>query len=47
VHKYEFTVWAMPTPHFDVAPDANAKALSAQLQKTALGHATLTGTVSG
>jgi hypothetical protein len=47
VHNYEFTVWAMPTPHFDVAPDANAKALAQQLQKTALGHATLTGTVSG
>jgi len=47
LHNYEFTVWAMPTPHFDVAPNTNAKALAAQLQKTALAHATLIGTVSG
>jgi hypothetical protein len=47
VHNYEFTVWAMPTPHFDVAPNTNAKALAAQLQKTALAHATLTATASG
>jgi hypothetical protein len=47
VHNYEFTVWALPTPRFDVEPDANAKTLAERLQKAAMAHATLTGTVSG
>jgi Raf kinase inhibitor-like YbhB/YbcL family protein len=47
VHNYEFTVWAMPTPRFDAAPDANAKALAERLQRTALAHATIVGTVRG
>jgi Raf kinase inhibitor-like YbhB/YbcL family protein len=47
VHTYEFTVWALPTPRFEVAPDANARALAERLQRTALAHATLVGTVRG
>jgi Raf kinase inhibitor-like YbhB/YbcL family protein len=46
-HNYEFTVWALPTPRFDVAPDANARQLAERLRKAALAHATLTGTVRG
>lgn len=46
-HSYEFTVWAMPTARFDVAPDANARTLAERLQKSALAHATVTGVVTG
>jgi hypothetical protein len=47
VHNYEFTVWALPTPRFEAAPDANARELAQRLQKAALAHATVIGTVSG
>lgn len=46
-HNYEFTVWALPTARFDVAPDANARTLAERLQKSALAHATVTGVVTG
>jgi Raf kinase inhibitor-like YbhB/YbcL family protein len=46
-HNYEFTVWAMPTQRFEVAPKANARELAERLQKAALAHATVTGSVTG
>jgi Raf kinase inhibitor-like YbhB/YbcL family protein len=46
VHRYQFTVWAMPTPDFAVAPDENAVALIARLQAAAIDHASLIGTVA-
>ena len=45
VHHYEIAVWALREPHFDVAPDANARDLEARLLRQSIDHASLTGTV--
>jgi len=47
VHNYEFTVWALPTASFDVAPRGSARDLNQRLRRSALARATLTGTVTG
>ena len=44
VHRYEITVWAMPTPTVALRPDGPATALAAQLAHVSLAHASLTAT---
>jgi Raf kinase inhibitor-like YbhB/YbcL family protein len=46
VHRYEFTLWAMPGPAPAIAPDAKATDLAEMLAKAALAHATIAGTVT-
>jgi Raf kinase inhibitor-like YbhB/YbcL family protein len=46
VHRYEFTIWAMPQATTAIAPDAKADVVKAMLMKTALDHATVVGTVA-
>ncbi|MBV9044289.1 MAG: YbhB/YbcL family Raf kinase inhibitor-like protein [Alphaproteobacteria bacterium] len=46
VHRYEFTIWAMPGPATSIPANGPAKELSALLTKTALAHATITGLVA-
>ena len=46
VHHYQFTIWAMPTAHFSIAPDAKADGLAALIGKQALDKASLTGSVT-
>lgn len=45
VHRYQFTIWAMPTPTTAIAPDAKADEVAARLARTALGKASLIGVV--
>jgi len=47
VHNYEFTVWALPTPSFAVAPRTKARDIVQRLRRSAIARATLTGTVTG
>jgi Raf kinase inhibitor-like YbhB/YbcL family protein len=44
VHHYRFTVWALKVSHPDIAPNQEAFAVAAALDKLALGRASLTGT---
>ncbi|HXC56029.1 MAG TPA: YbhB/YbcL family Raf kinase inhibitor-like protein [Rhizomicrobium sp.] len=46
LHRYEFTLWAMPAAKTVIAPDARAADVLATLAKTARAHATLAGTVT-
>jgi Raf kinase inhibitor-like YbhB/YbcL family protein len=45
-HHYVFTIWAMPSPATVIAPDAKANGVDELLARSALDHATLTGTVA-
>ena len=45
-HRYEFTVWAMPSASTSIAPDAKASDVQAMLTKAALGHATIGASVA-
>jgi phosphatidylethanolamine-binding protein (PEBP) family uncharacterized protein len=45
VHRYEFTIWAMPGATTNIAPDAKASDVAAMLAARAIGNATLTGWV--
>jgi Raf kinase inhibitor-like YbhB/YbcL family protein len=45
-HRYEITLWALPTPTFAVVPDMKATELTEALNKVALGRASLVGVVS-
>ena len=47
VHRYRFTIWAMPTPTTTIAPDARASAVAADLAKHALESASFVGVVKG
>ena len=46
VHHYRFTIWALPTASFTIAPDAKATEATADLAKVALDKASLTGSVA-
>lgn len=46
VHRYQITIWAMPTPKAAIAPDEKAKALMARLMATSIDHASVMGTVA-
>lgn len=46
IHRYEITVWALPTPTFSVAADMKATDLSEALKKVAVDRASLVGVVS-
>jgi Raf kinase inhibitor-like YbhB/YbcL family protein len=45
VHRYQFTVWAMPAANTVIAPDAKASEIAPRLSRSALGRASLTGWV--
>ncbi len=45
VHRYEFTIWAMPTAKTAIAPNGRASEIAPLLAKTTLAHASFTGTV--
>ncbi|HLZ82610.1 MAG TPA: YbhB/YbcL family Raf kinase inhibitor-like protein [Caulobacteraceae bacterium] len=47
VHRYRFTLWAMPTATTAIAPDANAGAVAADLARRAIGSASFVGVVKG
>ncbi len=44
MHRYQFTVWAVPTPALAVPDDASAAVVGFMLNVNALGKATLTAT---
>jgi Raf kinase inhibitor-like YbhB/YbcL family protein len=46
VHRYQFTVWAMPTATVAIAPDTKADALMKRLLATSIDHASVEGTVA-
>lgn len=46
VHRYRFTVWAMPAATTAIAPDAKAIDVNAMLSRGVLSHASVTGTVT-
>ena len=46
VHRYVFTIWALPAAAMAIAPDAKAADLNAMLMHDAIGHASITGTVT-
>jgi Raf kinase inhibitor-like YbhB/YbcL family protein len=46
VHRYVFTLWALPTATAIVAPDMKAAEVAATLSRAAIGHASVTGTVT-
>ena len=46
VHRYQFTIWAMPAASTSIAQDAKANDVGAKLATSALAHATVTGTVT-
>ncbi len=46
LHRYAFTIWAMPVATTAIAPGAKADEVAATLAKTALAHAVLTGTAT-
>lgn len=46
VHHYEITVWALPASMIDIAADARAKDVTAELLRAAVDHASITGTVT-
>lgn len=43
VHRYEFTVWALPTAKTTIASGAKADAIENQLRGVAVDHATIVG----
>ena len=45
VHRYRFTIWAMPAATTDIAPDARADAVAADLARRALASASFMGVV--
>jgi hypothetical protein len=45
VHRYRFTIWAMPTPKTEIAGDAKANEVADKLAKTAIASASLVGWV--
>jgi Raf kinase inhibitor-like YbhB/YbcL family protein len=45
-HHYEFAIWAMPDPTTVIAPDARALEVRDALARSALDHASLSGTVT-
>ena len=45
-HLYEITIWALGTSKFPVPADMKATDLNEALGKVALGHASLTGSVT-
>jgi Raf kinase inhibitor-like YbhB/YbcL family protein len=45
-HHYVFTLWAMPAAHAELAPNAKATELEATLTRSAIAHASVTGTVT-
>lgn len=45
VHRYQFTIWAMPAASTAIAPDAGADQIAPMLAKTALDKASFIGTV--
>jgi hypothetical protein len=45
-HHYVFTLWAMPAGHTDLAPNAKATDVEAALARSAIGHASVTGSVT-
>jgi Raf kinase inhibitor-like YbhB/YbcL family protein len=44
-HRYQFTIWAMPTADVVIAADAPAKDVIAKLSADALAHASMTASV--
>ena len=46
MHRYQFTIWAMPQARTALPADQKADALAAALRRTALDHASLTATVA-
>jgi Raf kinase inhibitor-like YbhB/YbcL family protein len=44
VHRYQITIWALPTPAPQVTPNGPADALGAMLARAAIDHASLTVT---
>jgi hypothetical protein len=47
IHRYKFTIWAMPSATSAIAADAKASAVAADLAKHALGSASFVGVVKG
>jgi Raf kinase inhibitor-like YbhB/YbcL family protein len=47
VHRYKFTIWAMPTATTAIAPNARASAVADDLAKHALQSASFVGLVRG
>ena len=45
-HRYVFTIWSLPAATTAIAPDAKAADVSAMLMRDAIGHASITGTVT-
>jgi Raf kinase inhibitor-like YbhB/YbcL family protein len=45
LHRYRLAIWALPTASFRIEPNMNGLYLRFRLQRAALDHATLTGTV--
>lgn len=46
LHHYVFTVWAMPSPHTEIAPRAKADEVEAMLKRSALASASTTATAT-
>ena len=44
VHRYQFTIWAMPAESTTIAADAPASEIAPMLSRTALAKGSLTGT---
>jgi hypothetical protein len=47
LHRYVFTIWAMPTPATTIAPNAEADTIGPSLAARAIGSASFTGVVKG
>jgi len=45
-HHYVFTIWAMPMAGVSIVPDAKAADVEAMLKRSAIAHASVTGTVT-
>ena len=46
VHRYQLTIWAMPTANVAIAPNEKADALMKRLLATSIDHASVEGTVA-
>ena len=46
VHRYVFTLWAMPSTDVILAPDMKADKIGPVLSRIAIAHASVTGTVT-
>jgi Raf kinase inhibitor-like YbhB/YbcL family protein len=44
VHRYQFSIWAMPTADVAIAADAPARDVLSNLTRSAIAHASLTAT---